>query len=512
MPENSRTHSRWQPAFADVILAAMMAWLFAFGGKGWGLLLSDGDTGWHIRAGEWILANLRVPHEDLFSFTRPGAPWFAWEWGADVVFHLLHQWGGLPLLAFFSGLVLIGSSLISFRWMMWRGSSALVAFPLLLLSVGGSTMHYLARPHIFTLLFVAILLWLLDSERRNPSRRIWLLVPLAVLWVNLHGGWPALFTFLGIQVAVRLLRHDPRWKTEVAVAFACAAATLLNPYGWHLHQHIFGYLGSDWIKDAVDEFQSPKFRSENLLQFEILLLGGVAAAWGRARSGWEGLVEALSVWAWAHFSLSAVRHAPIFILVGTPVLALELTNVLSPWLAAAKKSTNRGVFHSLDMDLRPKFAANSFWALILAVAVWMSTRDNWPRDFPSSLFPVATLQKIAPQAKGSRIFASDQWGDYLLYHLWPSTKAYMDGRSDFYGPELGREFLNTAAGGAGWEQTLDKHKIDWVLIPPDSDLARRITTHPKWQVIDSNKVSIALQRRSPAPAPPGQGKEFSQTH
>ena len=508
----SQTASRstwWQPAFADVILAAMLAWLFASGGKGWGLLLSDGDTGWHIRTGEWIVQNFQVPQKDLFSFTRPDAPWFAWEWGADVLFYFLHLWGGLPLLAFFSALVLVGSSLLSFRWMIWRGSSALVAFPLLLLSVGGSTLHYLARPHIFTLLFVSLLLWLLDNERRLPSRRIWLLVPLAWAWVNLHGGWPALFTFLGIQVLVRLLRRDPRWITEAAVGCACALVTLANPYGWHLHQHILGYLQSDWIKNAVDEFQSPKFRSENLIHFEILLLGGVAAAWARARSSWQGLVEALSVWLWAHLSLSAVRHAPIYVLAGAPVLATELTNVLSPWLGAAKKSSTAGVFHSLDLDLRPKFAANSAWALLLSAIVWWSTQQNWPRDFPSTLFPTVALEKCADQLRGRRIFASDQWGDYLLYRLWPSTKVYLDGRSDFYGQTLGQEYLLTASGATGWEASFNRHSIDAALLPPDSDLAKRMKSDPGWQVIYLDKVSIAFRRAGASASPLAGGNDFS---
>ena len=47
-------------------------------------MLGDGDTGWHIRTGEWILAHGQVPRQDMFSFTKPGEPWFAWEWLWDV--------------------------------------------------------------------------------------------------------------------------------------------------------------------------------------------------------------------------------------------------------------------------------------------------------------------------------------------------------------------------------------------------------------------------------------------
>ena len=51
---------------------------------GWQSLLADGDTGWHIRTGELVLATGRAPVADSFSFSRPGERWFAWEWLSDV--------------------------------------------------------------------------------------------------------------------------------------------------------------------------------------------------------------------------------------------------------------------------------------------------------------------------------------------------------------------------------------------------------------------------------------------
>src|SRR5688500_11828896 len=81
------------PSLTD--LAFLMPILYLFAGlDGAKTMLSDGDTGWHIRTGDWILANGRVPTADMFSFTKPGEPWFAWEWLWDVLFAWMHQrWG-----------------------------------------------------------------------------------------------------------------------------------------------------------------------------------------------------------------------------------------------------------------------------------------------------------------------------------------------------------------------------------------------------------------------------------
>src|SRR5439155_20547089 len=79
------------PSLTD--LAVIFTILFVFiCMSGTHTLLGDGDTGWHIRTGQWILANGRVPHHDMFSFTMPGQPWFAWEWLWDVAFAKIYDY------------------------------------------------------------------------------------------------------------------------------------------------------------------------------------------------------------------------------------------------------------------------------------------------------------------------------------------------------------------------------------------------------------------------------------
>src|SRR5947199_7417963 len=88
------------PSLADLFPAILL--IAEFGRpSSWQALLADGDTGWHIRTGDFILQNGRVPWRDLFSYSRPGEPWFAWEWLADVLFALLHRWRGLEGVALF---------------------------------------------------------------------------------------------------------------------------------------------------------------------------------------------------------------------------------------------------------------------------------------------------------------------------------------------------------------------------------------------------------------------------
>src|SRR5579875_1779406 len=102
------------PSLTDLafLLPAFLLFRILSGAR---ILFSDGDTGWHIRTGDWILAHGAVPRMDLFSFTKPHQAWFAWEWGSDVLFALIHRMAGLTGLAF-GAVVLLGAvSALLFR-------------------------------------------------------------------------------------------------------------------------------------------------------------------------------------------------------------------------------------------------------------------------------------------------------------------------------------------------------------------------------------------------------------
>src|SRR5438445_10801959 len=85
---------RLMPSLTDIAFLMPVMFLFTRM-EGVRSLLGDGDTGWHIRTGQWILANRNVPHQDIFSFSMPGAAWFAWEWLWDVAVAAVFSRGGM---------------------------------------------------------------------------------------------------------------------------------------------------------------------------------------------------------------------------------------------------------------------------------------------------------------------------------------------------------------------------------------------------------------------------------
>lgn len=498
---------RWpgwaRPSLGDLFLISLGVGWFAIG-SGWMGLLADGDCGWHIRAGQWILDTRSVPRVDLFSFSRSGASWFAWEWLADVIFALLVRFWGLAGVVALAACVIVLAAWAVFRHMLWRGGNSLVSMGVVLVSVGACSIHFLARPHVFTLLLLAVSLWIVERDRRRPGAAVWLLIPLSAVWVNLHSGFFALpaslmvlTAGLAIEAWIDRERRRESWsacRRYAGLAAACVAASLTNPYGIGLHRHIASYLTSDWIRSAVDEFQSPRFRSENLLHFEALLLMALLLA-GRWMSRGR-VADALLVLFWAHLALGSVRHVPLFAMVSAPLVAAELSQL---WERRARAWPPRSVgriLWALGDDMAGSFGRLSVWSAVLAAALLLLTpASRWPRDFPESKFPVSLVQAENNRLARARVFTSDQWGDYLIYHGWPSQKVFIDGRSDFYGPSIGGEYVRLMQGQPGWERLFGKYAFNMALIPRQWPLAALLDRDPAWRRIREDWLAVLYERQ-----------------
>ena len=496
------------PSLADLLFVALIAWLFmSTGAHGWQSLLVDADVGWHIRTGEYILDHHQVPHHDLYSFSKPGAPWYAWEWLSDVIDALLFRWAGLKGVVLAAGALIALFAVTLMRRIVDAGAHLFVALLVALLSVGSASMHFLARPHVFTLVLLSLSMALIEADRRGATpARIWWLVPITFVWTNLHGGFLVLIGLLGlaaIGAAAEAWIHKPRGgQAEWAPALrwskltaACFAASFVNPYGWGLHQHVIQYLRSDWIRKVVQEFQSPSFRDENMLQFEALLFIGLIAAGASFRRG--KIIDGLWIVSLGYMALSSVRHVPIFVTVTGPLIAMEMTSWWRAWVGGASSKSGLGILNQMGFDIVRGFQRFSVWMLIpVALLAASGSLIAWPQDFPSEVFPTAMVHAHEQEILHSRVLTTDQWADYLIY-LHPEQKVFVDGRSDFYGPEVGDQFLQVMRGLPGWEKVLQKYRFNLVLIPADIPLAQLLKERAEWRVVaDDGKHMLLVPRET----------------
>jgi len=505
------------PSLVDV--AFLMPVVFLFGRMdGLLSLLGDCDTGWHIRTGEWILAHHAVPYRDLFSFSKPDSVWFAWEWLADVIFAALNSIGGLATVSLFAVLLIAVIFTLVFR-LARRKSNPVLAVAVTVLVVAASSIHWLARPHLFTLLFAVVFLNGLDRVKEGRTRIAgipWLaLLPvLTVLWTNLHGGFLVGVLMISAFGAAELLQIllGPQREGRAAgfaragkyflSALACLAASLLNPYTYHLHVHVWQYLRDPYQAEHIMEFLSVSFHHPIAIFFETMLAGGVLAGAWYARRG--SYTEPLLLLLWAHAALLAARHIPIFMIVAAPMVAAAADAGLrrlpaapvAAWLQQLAARFNRLIRETSETDAIARWHLASLAGVALVAALLYAPHPpkRFRAEFDPKRYPADAVSALG-RYPAARVFTFDQWGDYLIYRLYPRSRVFVDGRSDFYGDAFETKLLDVLNVNYGWDQTLSRFGVDTVLMPPNSPLTGALKESSRWRVVYDDGVALVFRAR-----------------
>lgn len=472
-------------------------------------LFRDSDAGWHIRNGEAMLRNLSVPRADQFSFTNPGREWLAWEWISDVLLGAAHRLAGPAGVAMLAALVIALTA-----WGVWRFALSLggnlfftaIASAVLL---GTTSIHWLARPHIFSWLVALVFLAIAERHRRRPSQTTWYLLPaLACLWANLHGSVPLGPGILLVYAAGEWLNELHNRSAAVPAAFRAGwkpaprayefavlaglsfAATLINPYGGKLHVHIASYLRDTYIMDHIAEFRSFSFHTPGASFVELFLvitvLGTLAML--RQRSYGPALLGIVLL----HFSLYSARYLPEAAVLLLPLSVAALTREAERFqpLRAFNQYSER--LRNIDVHVY------GVVPVVLVLAITVGSLTSLARagrvGFDASKFPIRAAEYLEQRGIHSRIYAHDQWGGYLIYRFEGRLKVFLDGRSDYYGRELLETHAAINEAKPGWDAALNRFGVEFVLVPPDRPLAAVLALKPEWKRVYADSTATVFER------------------
>jgi hypothetical protein len=532
---------RWLvPSAGDLIFVALLG-LLAFTTLSV-RLLGDAGIGWHIRTGQLILATHAIPRVDPFSSTAAGGVWFAWEWLYDLLVGGLESSAGLNGVVLLTALIIAVSFSWTFRLLLTRGTNVLVALILVLLAASASMIHFLARPHVVSWLFTVAWFCILESGERSciglnsrssgdsatEEQRAWpwwVLPLLMLVWVNVHGGFLVGFALLaiywisaiwrwfslkgdGFDDVLLKIRIGRRVRALTQAGILSALATLVNPYGFKLHVHIFRYLSNRFLMDHIDEFQSPNFHYVAQKCFAGLLLLTLLGL--VAKKGEIGTSEALLVLFTVYSGLYASRNIP--------VSSLLLILVIGPWLSEGMErlADRRAMFRQRALPpatfLERMGAIESslhghLWPIAaVALTCWIAAHGDklgptqlMGAHFDPKRFPAAAVSYLEKQNVQGPLVSPDSWGGYLIYRLYPRVRVVVDDRHDFYGEEFLKSYLKMVRVEPGWEDFLQQHPAYCAVVPKDSALANILAETTGWKRIYSDDVAVAFVR---APASP----------
>ncbi|MDB5349887.1 MAG: hypothetical protein JWN86_1134 [Planctomycetota bacterium] len=253
--------------------------------------LNDTDFWWHLRTGDLIRQQGRLPHTDWYTFGAAGHAWIDLHWGFQVALSWLYSLGGVDATNLAKCVVttVAVSILLLSRQKSWPLWVMVLAWLPALLLLGG---RMYVRPETVSLLYLAIDLAILTRIDRMP-KLAWIIPVVQILWVNTQGLFifgPIVLSMALIDAALRrgAFSRERRawWRIVLGATVATGVACLLNPYG------IFGALyplqlagtmtnpafnGIQELQSIPDFIESAGLRNLPLqLHFLTLLLGGMS--------------------------------------------------------------------------------------------------------------------------------------------------------------------------------------------------------------------------------------------
>jgi hypothetical protein len=481
-------------------MAFLIVFIACFTGSG-GFLLGDGDTGYHIRAGEIILKDLAVPRHDLFSFITPPLPWTAHEWLSEVVMAIVHNVLGLPGIVFLFALLISTTYWLLFRWIRSNKRNILVDLLILVLVLLSSRIHWLARPHVFSLLLIVVLYQILILHQENRRNYLYAIPPMMLLWINLHGGFIVGFLFMGIFLSGYFLEFLASKGEDRALSsnkgkqlsLVCAASVLaacVNPFGVHALLFPFRVVSGTYLMDHVHEFLSPNFHGFAPYRYLLLFLIGMLGISNTRLN----LTELVLVLLFTSMSLYSARYIPLCAIVYAPILSKHgdiLIQESKAWYSSLLKVRSE-VYGKIDAS-----AKGYGIPLVVLVVIAGLAAGKIPVRFTEKMAPTAAIDFLRANPLRGNMFNNDEIGDYVIYWLYPRYKVFMDGRSDMYGEPILKEYLKVTNIEPGWKDVLGKYDINYIFFYTDSVLVRHLLTDAGWKGIYSDNVASIFLRNIP---------------
>jgi hypothetical protein len=531
------------PDVGDIIFFLMMYIMlflrpsFVFG---------DGSTGWHIFTGKMILesASHAIPTTDFMTYgIHAGKPWVAYEWLSDLVMATLVQLGGMNLLAVFVSGAIALLFLLLYERCRQEGCHFVTALVITVLGALTSSIHWLARPHLFTFFGVYIFATVLEDRYRGRIKGLRFFLPLIlfmIVWANAHPGFIVGFAMIGLYLVCSIINFivfsDSTSRAastlkirDNAIALAVTAlATIANPYGIKLYSYLSHYLKtSQAILAATQEYLSPNFHSD-FAPVCLALLFGIFAFSLTASLKRLTMPRFLLCLVFAFLALTAVRHMPLFVIVALPAIAQLFSSVKpitqlntgetapapvpATWwqnLVAKLKEVGDGfseneaicqmhlvpILTVLTFSLASIFGHGNF--LLGSLTSGFDT-DSLPG--PKMLAYITEKEKSG-ELKPNAGFNYDNWGGYLRFSLYDkehplNSRVFIDDRADFYGDKYYQDYALVSQALPGYQNVLDKNKINWVIFPANSRLGAILKDSPDWTLAQKDAASYLLVRKA----------------
>ena len=449
------------------------------------------DLAYHLRAGDIMFDTHAILRTDVFTATAYGRPWLNQQWLAQIVLTTAFGLGGWFALVALRALLM--ALVLTFEFLACRAAGAATKRAAWLTLASGVllTGAFKLRPQLLGMVCFAATAWLVARRRTRPEG-VWIVVPITVLWANLHGSFFLAPLLLGLAWVEDRWVHGRGSPRLLVAGLGSLLATMVNPYGYRVWTYAAGLATNPVIRRTITEWQPPTIQSYTGAAFflSVVVVAAVLIARVRRPVPWGSL---LSLGVFLAIALAALRGVWWWTMVAPIVLA----GVLSDRPARRKSLDPAGPMNAAIVGL---LAA----AVIGAMMRWMPYTGPARPDGDKLLFaPVGITRELHRTLQpGELMFNAQKWGSWLEFEF-PRNQVTVDSLVEVIPQGVWWKYDAVSVGVEGWQATLDSWHVDVAVLARDqqSDLIPRMKADPGWELLYEDAEGLIFRRAStPLPA------------
>ncbi|MDT8318433.1 MAG: tetratricopeptide repeat protein [bacterium] len=457
------------------------------------------DTLWQLQSGKYIWETGNFLYKDTFSLAKDS---FRLEhcWLHDLILYMLYSIGGFNLLSILKPTLIALSAIILYLWNIRRGGEPPFVLLLIIVCVIGSEQSWLVRPQLWTVIFAMLQICILHEGREKGLKAWILLVPLMLLWANLHAGCVFGIVLTGLFVVAELIRAYQKKISLIAIKPLLLAgllsflAAFINPYGYRIplstlmerltqHDTLTGDAPLAWMGNM--EVLPPTFDQVPLF-YIIMALWAVLII-----LRWRKLDPAEGVFflAFTYMGFSQIRHTTLVAVLAGLYVPIAFQDIVKPYVLKMKRE--------LAVTKALYFTSFSFLLVYIGLsAAWGQMGVGLKKDF----YPEKAASFILENRLPETMYNSFDWGGYLMWRLYPEYLVFTDGRGGSI--ERLEMSMRLDNGMYNLDEIMDKYNINTVITNtcfyhtggPMGSIDQLVNNN-NWALIYKDEVAVIFIRK-----------------
>ena len=474
--------------------------------------LVTADLGRHIVNGQYFFIDKKVLNQNFYSYTNSDFSTINHHWAVGVLFYIVYQFAGFTGLQ----LLFISTSLLTyfiFLFLAKGKNNWLPLLPFALFSLPLLAERTEIRPEIFSNLFAGLVFLLLFLYRENKLSFRWLIfIPLIeILWVNMHIYFFLGPLLIGCFFLESLIRKNKDSLILLILFTVTCLSTILNPFGLTgslapINEFKnYGYLLFE--NQSVSYIESYFSRSMYYIFKAVLGLLAISFIFVITIEPKKFSISHLLIGLFvSYMAWTMIRNQTLFALFSLPLIFYNFESIKQKLSHLALFVNKKPVTLSLSKSLE-QIILITISLLFLAYYLLGNRFQQFPywREFGFGLETESNASAnffIDNQLEGP-IYNNYDNGGYLIFHLFPKEKVYVDNRPEAYPSSFFTdEYIPSQEKEGLWQKFDDKYHFNTIffsysdLTPWGQNFIKNRFRDPEWATVFIDKYNVILLRQN----------------